>query len=579
MNRDEDRRTRAPSSSQSDSSHTGQTRGSAHEGAADDSGASTGQLHELVSRLLNSDGTLNAREATQLTRLLSASRELRQEYRRQAAIHAALLWTYHGVAGRPRVDIDPLAIADLIDEANQEAAAKGERVVPSVAPRADQHPRTVRKWRSVNAVGLGCVAAAAVALVVSLSRHGDEGTRGQTTSPLSGQSSVAGAAGQAPESDGPPRIAAGRIVRSVGCEWADETRGSQPTAQGQTAQGRSVPSSFPTLREGSVLYQNDRWRLEQGYAEIATSRGALVAIKSPCEIELTGDNRLRLIKGGVIGLCKSKRSRGLTIDTKSLSVTDIGTEFGIWVGDDYAVLTEVFEGSVVTSAKGQGNAGQSRKLFRGQSLAVDAAGQSIPVERLRLTAPFNGLAAARVGAVSVSAGCTYRPTAPRAIPAAVSSGRDEVLLIQEFAGDINLTADVPLTLSTPGDHMQFNGPGRSGVVPARTKVRSFVLYADGLDGEQAGEHVELTGEISFAVEILGVIARPGHWDDFLAAAPSRAVRNDSNSHYLLEDEHATKTPRAAYDVIGISEDKRTLKYEFNVMGEGCDAVRVLLKVP
>lgn len=79
---------------------------------------------------------------------------------------------------------------------------------------------------------------------------------------------------------------------------------------------------------------------------------------------------LSVSSGRVIGRCSTEQAR-LTIVTPSAEVTDLGTEFGVAVGDDRHTQVAVIQGEVEFVA-----ADQSRRMKAGEALAIDARGRA-----------------------------------------------------------------------------------------------------------------------------------------------------------------------------------------------------------
>ncbi|MCG8512386.1 MAG: FecR domain-containing protein, partial [Rhodospirillales bacterium] len=117
------------------------------------------------------------------------------------------------------------------------------------------------------------------------------------------------------------------------------------------------------------------YRLLQGFAQFDTNRGAIVVLEAPCEIELLGDNRVKLTRGKLVGKCLTQKSKGFTVDTPTARIVDIGTEFGVHVGEQGACASHVFEGEIEVTAKVNGNvSASSRQIFAGETLKVNRVG-------------------------------------------------------------------------------------------------------------------------------------------------------------------------------------------------------------
>lgn len=130
----------------------------------------------------------------------------------------------------------------------------------------------------------------------------------------------------------------------------------------------SDPNVELLLRRGDL--PGGALRLESGTAEFTFEGGATALIEGPAVFEPLARDRLSVTTGRVIGRCLTKQAR-LTIVTPGAEVIDLGTEFGVAVGDDHHTQVAVIQGQVeLVSAQ------QPRRLKAGDSVAVDGQGRT-----------------------------------------------------------------------------------------------------------------------------------------------------------------------------------------------------------
>ena len=134
----------------------------------------------------------------------------------------------------------------------------------------------------------------------------------------------------------------------------------------------SDPNIELTLRGGEL--PAGPMRLEAGVAEFAFAGGATAVVEGPAVFEPVAADRLVLQSGRAIGRCATATAK-LTIVTPNAAVTDLGTEFGVTVGDDQQTRVAVIKGAVELAA---GNV--PHRLIAGEAVAVDAHGQMVPAE-------------------------------------------------------------------------------------------------------------------------------------------------------------------------------------------------------
>jgi hypothetical protein len=111
------------------------------------------------------------------------------------------------------------------------------------------------------------------------------------------------------------------------------------------------------------------YRLEKGLAELRFSSGVTALLEGPSDFTLSTPMRLLLRSGQVV--CRAPHGvTGFVVETRKAEILDLGTEFGVRVGDAERTEVQVYEGEVVTRFKS--GAETERRLLGGQALDVDA---------------------------------------------------------------------------------------------------------------------------------------------------------------------------------------------------------------
>ncbi len=130
-----------------------------------------------------------------------------------------------------------------------------------------------------------------------------------------------------------------------------------PVVATVTGQNGAAWDRPDVIRVGTALRQDDAFTLEHGLLEIRTQRGATVLAEGPCEVQLVGDNRVRLTRGKLVARVPDARAHGFAVDTPGAQLIDLGTEFGVAVDGRSATRTAVFDGKVVLAGAAQPKAG------------------------------------------------------------------------------------------------------------------------------------------------------------------------------------------------------------------------------
>lgn len=169
-------------------------------------------------------------------------------------------------------------------------------------------------------------------------------------------------------------VAAAAAAMIVAGLFLFSQRGTVPVAvlSAATNVRWSDPNVELMLRGGELPH--GPLHLEVGVAEFSFSGGATALIEGPAVFELVAADKLVLRTGRVIGRCAKPEAK-LTIVTPGTVVTDLGTEFGVAVGDDRQTRVAVIKG-VVELGAGQ----HSQRLNAGEAMAVDERGQMAKAE-------------------------------------------------------------------------------------------------------------------------------------------------------------------------------------------------------
>lgn len=141
----------------------------------------------------------------------------------------------------------------------------------------------------------------------------------------------------------PPGMLA-TIVSAADCEW------------------RQAPPS--------QLKEQDRLELIRGTAQLLFASGATVDLLGPAELQIQSVGAGFLQRGKLTAMVPH-RARGFTIDTPTLRVVDLGTEFGVEVQESGHAEVHVFQGSVDACQLVDEVPGPSTRLVAGEAVRVE----------------------------------------------------------------------------------------------------------------------------------------------------------------------------------------------------------------
>lgn len=128
---------------------------------------------------------------------------------------------------------------------------------------------------------------------------------------------------------------------------------------------------------GDALHAGQWLILTAGFAEITTTRGAVVIVEAPATIQLLdNDNALRLQTGKLVGICETPTSKGFLVRTPHMDITDLGTRFGVNTNRQ-VTQTHVFEGAVAVHAAMTQDPAGSKRLVTGQAASASTHAPAI----------------------------------------------------------------------------------------------------------------------------------------------------------------------------------------------------------
>jgi hypothetical protein len=99
------------------------------------------------------------------------------------------------------------------------------------------------------------------------------------------------------------------------------------------------------VAEGSAIQSGSRLRFESGLVELEMDGKGRMIVEGPADLEFIGAMESRLHRGRIL-MKVTEAGHGYRVATPKGSVIDLGTEFGVSVGDDAKVETHVLSGEV-----------------------------------------------------------------------------------------------------------------------------------------------------------------------------------------------------------------------------------------
>ncbi len=128
-----------------------------------------------------------------------------------------------------------------------------------------------------------------------------------------------------------------------------------------------------SLRREMPLHVGDRLSLTNGHVQARTTRGAMVLLTGPFDLEIAAADRLILHYGKLVAQCQTESSEDLIVDTPTARLTGLNTVFGVWVEQDGSSNVQVLVGNVEVNLRDAPSVEESAGavLGRGQAVRID----------------------------------------------------------------------------------------------------------------------------------------------------------------------------------------------------------------
>ncbi len=346
-----------------------------------------------------------------------------------------------------------------------------------------------------------------------------------------------------------------RLVTSVDADWRD-----------------IEPMSGELLEAGS-------FRLDAGTVELEFNRGARVTLQGPSDFELKSTDLLHVSSGNLVARIPEE-AIGFTITTDEAEVVDLGTEFGLRVGDGGQTELHVIEGLVeVFEREGSSKrSGESIRIEEGQAIrlkvgAADELGsENIPVRSSR--GVLGNRNRSDLGLTFLQGNIRLKETVSRKDLKRQATSWIEVI---PEKSNVLLDQEIPVTLKSAGNYRLFGNTGLT--IPQGVKVDSYLFHFRSTQPEP------IRGVIKFDRKIVGVVCEASQLiasDSTLglpgveypvAANPYRGL----DPHVSTDNSESTEGGGWSPDEVTMSQDMKTLGLSVNVNPvRGVDQLRVLV---
>lgn len=331
---------------------------------------------------------------------------------------------------------------------------------------------------------------------------------------------------------------------------------------------------------GAFLEVGSFW-LDAGTVELEFNRGARVTLQGPSSFELKSTDLLHVSFGNLVARIPEE-AIGFTITTDEAEVVDLGTEFGLRVGDGRQTEVHVIEGLVEVFER-EGSSKRSTESIRIEEgrairLKVDAADElgteSIPVRSSR--GVFGNRKRSDLGLSFLQGNIRLKESVS---PSDLKRQTTSWIEVIPEKNNVLLDQKIPVTLVAPGNYCVFGDSGQ--VIPAGTKVDSYLFHF------RSAQPSPIQGVIKFDQEIVALVCEASQ----LAVSDSIVGRDGvrypvaSKQYRGLEPRIRVENPNPekgggwTADKVTVSQDMKTVGLSVNVnpFVQGVDQLRILVR--
>ena len=304
-------------------------------------------------------------------------------------------------------------------------------------------------------------------------------------------------------------------------------------------------------------------RLAAGVVRLDFAKDVRLTLEGPADLELIGPSETRLHSGKLTANVPPD-GIGFQVHTERAKVVDLGTTFGVSVGTNGATDVAVFEGRVaVTSLASR----EEKIIDEGDEVSLNEGSGALTPRKFN-THSFRGWQVL-FGVVNTGGRIRFAYPQSQLNPADVTDADNIVIFPERFA--TKLRTDFTVSITDPGDYGPDEIIGRQEMLTAgKRRVNTYLIqyHPPQVDDEAKSNPRRFVGEVSFDRPIIAIIAD----GDQLKA--SDQVLGRKRFVYSQGSQRALKNG----DHLSLSQDRRTLKLDWQATADGVNQIRVIVDV-
>lgn len=311
--------------------------------------------------------------------------------------------------------------------------------------------------------------------------------------------------------------------------------------------------------------------VDRGVARLDFVSGATIAVEGPAEIEVVDEMRVVLLRG-VVTATIPESAIGFVIDTDAAHVVDLGTSFGVSVGDTGLTDVCVFEGEVEVSSPQTNRPDATPHLLR-EGEAIRASKEFTSINSVAYDASqFENAWPVNSGVLQTTGSMRFVSPGPDFHPGNYEDN-EHIVVFPERRGFVPRET-IRVDMVDPGEYAKSDYRQKPELPPGK-RLTSYLLQLDAYpEGKNPNRRRSVRGQITFANPIAGVITmnRLLKESEAIFGMPDVSYPSPRTIEPRPEGDQ-----RPGFDSLILAADRRTLFIELQENPGHLDQVRVLVE--
>ena len=311
--------------------------------------------------------------------------------------------------------------------------------------------------------------------------------------------------------------------------------------------------------------------ISRGLLRLDFSNGARVTLEGPAELEVFNESRI-VLRRGLVTATIPESAVGFVVDTISAHVVDLGTSFGVSVGENGQTKVCVFDGEVeVSSSKTSGVSKLTQLVREGEAVRTKVDSSVIDSVSYE-TAQFENAWPVNYGVLQTTGSMRFVSPGPNFHPGNYED--NEHIVVFPEKRDFKASESIRVDMIDPGEYEKSHYDEKPTLVPNRA-MTSYLLQLDAYpEGKNPNRRRSVRGQITFANPIVGVVTedRLLNQSEVVFGIPGA----DYPSARIIEP-RPEGDQRPGFDKLILTADRHSLILELRENPGHLDQVRVLVE--